>query len=379
MPKRRSEDAVHVSMTDHYIRRAMPSPDLLAELPEHHDTESDMYHGEVVPYATGTTSQAPDDDLYNAVAQVWQKNNLTDGLPRLATLVAAQHPARAEFYLLLADAFRDSGQTAKGLPLYEEALRRKPDWLYCLREFGLALGESGQFARAVELLRRATVSAPRNADVWHEFGQLLMRQARKAEAATALRQALAINPEIPEACNSLGVLASEAQDRVRAEAWFREAVRISPENVEALANLAHTLSWKDPPDVPLAAWYFERAIHLQPNYAPAQFGYADLLNTQGRFAEAQPHVEIALQADPNLAEAHELMGNLWERQARLDRALDEYGAAVRLKPDFSRAQLYLGDLLARTGDLAGAREHLQQAAKSADPLIRDLALKRLQR
>jgi tetratricopeptide (TPR) repeat protein len=373
MPKRRTEDVVHVVMTDHYIQRFLPSRGLLAEFPERHETETDMYHGEVIPYL----SNAPGDALYLAVAQVSQKNNLKDGLPRLAALVTAQRPARAEFYLILADAWRDSGQLAKALPQYGEALRRKPDWVYALRKLVLALQESGQGARAVELLQRATISAPRDAEVWHQFGQILMHQGRKAEADAALRQALALDPEIPEAHNSLGVMAAAARDMVRAEASFREAVRINPQNVEALANLAHALSWKQPPDVPMAAWYFERAIRLHAGYAPAQFGYADLLNTQGRFAEAQPHVEAALEADPKLAEAHELMGDLWQRRGRLPQALDEYRAAVLISPQFAHAQLSLGDLLARTGDSAGAIEHLRQAAKSPDPTIRDLALQRL--
>jgi len=380
MPKRRTDDVVHVVMTDHFIRRNAASGDLVAEREEHHDTDADMYHGPVARYAIGGPAQA-DDELYDAVAQVWQKNNLQDGTPRLAAMLAAVlsrgQPARAEFYLLLADAWRDTGQMAKAVAMYEEAARRNPTWMYAQRKLALALDESGQGARAIELLRAATVRAPRNAEVWHEYGQILLHQHRPNEAAGALRQALALAPDIPEAHNSLGLLAAEAQDMVRAEAAFREAVRISPDNVEAVTNLAHTVSWKQPPDVAMATWYFERAIRLHADYAPAQFGYADLLNTQGQYSAAQQHVEAALAADQNFAEAHELMGNLWERQAQMPRALEEYRAAVRLNPRFYRAQLYLGDLLARMGDAAGAAEHLRIAARSPDPEIRELALKRL--
>jgi tetratricopeptide (TPR) repeat protein len=377
MPKRRTDDAVHVVMTDHYIQRAMPARGMENERPERHDSDSSMYHGEVAPYLVDSGAGQADDELYNAVGQVWQKNNLKDGLPRLASLIDAKKPSRAEFYLLLADAWRDFGQVSKAVPQYDEALRRKPDWLYAQRKLAVALDESGQGARAVELLRRATVAQPRNSAVWHQYGQTLMHQGRNTEASAALHQALALDPEIYEAHNSLGVLAFGAQDLALAEQSFREAVRLAPENVEALTNLAHTLAWKDPPDAAVSAWYFERAITLHAGYAPAQFGYADLLNTQGRFAEALPHVEAALAADPKMPEAHELMGNLWERQGRLQQALEEYRTAVRLNPQFYRAQLYLGDLLARTGDAAGAVEHLQAASKSPDTMIRDLAVQRL--
>ncbi len=376
MPTRRTDDVVHAAMTDHYIRPSMPASELMAERPERHDTDADMYHGLVVRYAIGGGAQA-DDDLYDAVALVWQKNNLMEGLPRLAGLVASRQPARAEFYLLLAEAWRDTGQTAKALPQYEEAVRRNPAWLYAQRKLAVALDESRQGARAIELLRRATLAAPRSTQVWHEYGQILLHQGRTTEAAAALRQALALDPEIPEAHNSLGLVAAEAHDVARSEASFREAARISPENVAAATNLAHTLAWKEPPDIVAATWYFERAIRLHADYAPAQFGYADLLNAQGQYAAAQPHVEAALAADPNFPEAHELLGNLWERQGRFPQAIEEYRAAVRLNPQFFRAQLYLGDLLARTGDASGAAEHLRIAAKSPDPEIRNLAMKRL--
>jgi len=47
MPKRRAEDAVHTVMTDHFIQRQKPSRDLLAPLPERHETD-----------ATGTQASA---------------------------------------------------------------------------------------------------------------------------------------------------------------------------------------------------------------------------------------------------------------------------------------------------------------------------------
>ncbi len=50
MPKRRTEDVVHVVITDHLIQRRPPNRNLLAELTELHIPESEEYHGEVIPY-----------------------------------------------------------------------------------------------------------------------------------------------------------------------------------------------------------------------------------------------------------------------------------------------------------------------------------------
>src|SRR3954447_4262624 len=101
MPKRRTEDVVHVVMTDHLIQRRPPARDLLAELPERHPTEGEEYRGEVVPYYPADLTGVKQGALYRAVAQVALKNNLAGGLPELARQVAQLKPREAEFYMVL--------------------------------------------------------------------------------------------------------------------------------------------------------------------------------------------------------------------------------------------------------------------------------------
>src|SRR5258708_25418342 len=43
MPKRRTDDVVHVAATDHYIQRRKPTGDLLAEIAERHETGANSY------------------------------------------------------------------------------------------------------------------------------------------------------------------------------------------------------------------------------------------------------------------------------------------------------------------------------------------------
>jgi predicted CXXCH cytochrome family protein len=55
MPKRRTDDVIHVVMTDHYIQRRKPARDLLAPLQERHVTEETAYHGPVILLPAATT------------------------------------------------------------------------------------------------------------------------------------------------------------------------------------------------------------------------------------------------------------------------------------------------------------------------------------
>ncbi len=75
MPKRRTDDVVHVVMTDHDIQRKRPSRDLLAPLKERPDGEEGLYKGPVVLYYPPQLSSKPEDQLYLALAQVKLKDS----------------------------------------------------------------------------------------------------------------------------------------------------------------------------------------------------------------------------------------------------------------------------------------------------------------
>jgi Flp pilus assembly protein TadD len=88
-------------------------------------------------------------------------------------------------------------------------------------------------------------------------------------------------------------------------------------------------------------------------------------------------MEATLKADPKFAQAHEELGKLAESGGRMDEALREYSEAVGIRPELTRSQLGLGAALARKGDRINARLHLNLAAESTDPNVRETALRLL--
>ena len=93
MPKRRTEDVVHVVVTDHYIQRRKPAGDLLADMPERHETGSSAYRGPVALYYPENLPHTPENDLYLAIAQVNQSSNLRDGISQLTAAIERHRPA----------------------------------------------------------------------------------------------------------------------------------------------------------------------------------------------------------------------------------------------------------------------------------------------
>jgi predicted CXXCH cytochrome family protein len=364
MPKRRTEDVVHVVVTDHFIQRTKPDRDLLADLPERQETDANAYQGTVLPYYPATAA----DPLYLAVAQVRDKSNLAKGIPQLTRILEATRPRRPEPWFELAEALRGAKQFSKATLVYRESLRRDPSYLPALLGLGNALKNSGHPAQAVEIFKRA--------GNWNQVGQIEIDLGHAASAGAALQKAVELQPDMPEPRNGLGILHAQSGDLVQAEADFREGIRMLPSYGEAHGNLANLLSGKQ--DFAQATYEFEQAIHLLPNDAPTRFNFGAMLNGLRRFDDAQQQLEAAVAANSNFAEAHGLLGNLYERKGQLDDALREYRAAVQFRPELGHAQLDLGAVLAKKGDVPEAVQHLKKAAADADPNLRRIALQLLE-
>jgi predicted CXXCH cytochrome family protein len=371
MPKRRTEDVVHVVMTDHFIQRRKPERDLLEPIAERHETDANAYQGEVVPYYPQDLDKGTGTELYRAIAQVSQKSNLRQGVPELAEAIAKYRPGRIEYNLHLGDALVDSGQLEKALQVYEEAAKRNPDSFAALRKLGSALRSSGQTARSAEVLKRALAVGPGDAATWHELGLDYLNLGTKTEAVTAFQRAVDLDPDIAEAYNSLGGVSLEGGDLAGAEKAFRESIRVQPDYAEAHSNLGYALSSSGRFEE--ARYHFQAAIRLKPDYAAARFNYAIALARVRRFDEAQHQIEEELKVYPTAAEAHDLLGNLLLAKGKLAAALDQYREAVRIRPEFGRAQLDLGEALADSGDTSAALPYLEKAAASQEQSVRQEA------
>ena len=337
MPTRRTEDVVHVVLTDHYIQRRKPAGDLLAEMTERHETDATAYRGAVVPYYPQTLGA---NDLYLVIAQVIQQSNLKAGIAQLTAALEQKRPKRAEYYFDLAEALRNDGQPSKAEAVYREALRRDAQFVPAMQKLGMTLRQLGRAPEAIDVLRRAA-DIDNHAITWHELGLSYRATGQLPEAIAAMEKAVAIDPELAEAHNNLGIIWFGGGEGGKAEAAFLEAIRIRPDYADAHGNLGNLLASKG--DFKGADEHFRIALRLRPNDAPTRYNYAMALGRGQRIDEAQSELEEALRLDANLADA----------------------------------QLLLGKLLLAKGRAREAIPHLQKAAAGADAAVRDEALETL--
>jgi predicted CXXCH cytochrome family protein len=361
MPKRRTDDVVHVVMTDHFIQRRKPARDLLAPRRETHDSEENAYTGEVVLYYPEALPDGPAKELYLAAAQVFEGANLAGGIPRLQAAVERHRPEEAEFYFVLAEAYRRAGERERSIPLYREAVRRNPGLTAAVLSLSLALSGSGRLAEAAAALESFLSAQARRPAVLNNLGEVYLQQGKPGDAIRVLTEALAANPDLPEAHNNLGEAFSQKGERARAEQAFRDAIRIRPDFPTPHNNLANLLAASG--DLPQAERHFRNAIRFGPRYAAARYNYGMALAQAGRAGKAVVELEAAVRLDPALAEAHNNLGNLYAGQGRAERAAASYQRAIELKPSLADAHFNLGTLLAQQGRRREARLRFEEAIR----------------
>lgn len=374
MPKRRTDDAIHIVMTDHLIQRR-PPPDLLAAKNEYYETPATSYKGEVTLYYPPSLAPTPLNQLDVAAAQVKDESNLREGIPKLAALIQKYHPAGATYYVDLADALHSAGNAAASTAMYREALQHAPDSSFILLKLGVAQVDWQQWSRAETTLRGLVDKTPNDPVAWALLGQALFQENKNAEAREALTKAVSLDGDMAEPHNYLGGLLVRSNDLAGAEKEFREAVRLQPNHAEWQSNLAGLLA--EERKIPEARYLFELSIRLDPNFAGARLNYGRLLAALGENANAEKQAQAAVEADAKNPAAHELWGYLLTATGDPQGATRELRSAVRLQPDFWRAHFELGVALRMIGDAVGAAQELRLAARGNDPEVRAAALQQL--
>jgi predicted CXXCH cytochrome family protein len=337
MPKRRPSDAVHTTVTDHWIQ-SRPASDPTGPLVERHDGNTPPYRGRVLRYYP--LNQKPEDALYEALAQVKHDANLEQGLSELENAVTRFSPSRSEFYFELAEANRRAGHLERAITFYEQSCVRRPEhWRY-FYQLGVTLTTLGKTERAAAALQRALSMAPAEPVVLEAIANLLWRQGQLQESVTTLRAGLQSDPESSSIYSNLGARLFQLNDLKGAERSWREAVRLRPESAAMRLNLAN------------------------------------LLATNGSFEEARSHFEAAMRSAPSFADSHLAYAIALASHGEAAQAEHHLREAIRHEPDNFEAHLRLGRMLRERGDSAGAAPHLRKAAESPDARIRDAAKQR---
>jgi predicted CXXCH cytochrome family protein len=321
MPKRRTEDVVHVVMTDHLIQRRKPARDLVAALQEG-DPE---YRGDVLPYDPRQL-QAQERDLYLGIALV-----------------------------------KDGADRARGIGLLERALAGKSGPVEAYVELAVAYESQHRLTAAAENYRKALEIDPKLTMVRYDLARTLAQLGNPQQAREQYERVIREDPDLPEAHNNLASLLAQQGQVARAEEEYQNAIRARPIYAEAHNNLGHLYldqgRWQD------ARAALEEALRSESCLAAAYNTYGILEARQNRISAAFAHFERAIQCDPDFAEAHYNFGTALLAGGNVEKAVGQFRRAVQLDGSNASAHLGLGMALAESGQLQAAAAELREALR----------------
>jgi TolB-like protein/Tfp pilus assembly protein PilF len=132
----------------------------------------------------------------------------------------------------------------------------------------------------------------------------------------------------------------------------------------------------------LAREMFEKAIEIDPSYAPAHAGLADCYtefyrnydSSEEILAGADEASSRAVTLAPGLAQAHASRGYALGVQKRFDEAEREFDAAIRLNPTIPEPFYYFGTVAFSQGSLEKAGRLFEKAVEVAPDDLRALRL-----
>jgi tetratricopeptide (TPR) repeat protein len=415
MPKRRTQDVIHVAMTDHFIGRRPGGSELLVPLAEKKHTVSEV---ELLDPQT-----VPDEklaDVYRTLAVLraasFRHAPATDHLTQLLADDSVQH---YEPYVDLAEAqlklrrFTEAEQSVKKALALKEDLGHVQAWL------GLALAAQGktdeaieqyqtvlesesrpearynlglllfgrkEYDRAAEQLEQAVASRPNMIMAWFYLGQVHLELDRIEEAAGCFQRALEIQPNskrvyqaIYRSLTALGK-SSEAFRYHRHANRFRAGARPDTGGTAAPSGAPELLPVPAPDLAGLEPAVAEEIKSLQRYFAGAiakvdstANDFLDVFSTLGQVYHAYGLMEPAERCYLNASRVaagdfrwRHLLGVVCVEQDKLPTAVDHFKAAHELAPEFETTAIRLGNIHLQLKQWDDARQAFEAASKAND-------------
>jgi tetratricopeptide (TPR) repeat protein len=221
MQKRRTEDAVHVVMTDHRIHKLPLRGNPLAPLAERHDrfsgpvkllyplqlpdtAENRIYlalgKGDATALRAALADQPPRfGELYLRFGELLRKERRGQEALAEVRRVIKLSPADPRAYVTAAEIMIARNEIDAAIPMVEGGLALVPDRHPLLNSLAILYVAKGRFEDGLGMLNEAIRLRPDDAPTWVNLGVCLEAKKDLRGAIAAYTQALTINPSLARA------------------------------------------------------------------------------------------------------------------------------------------------------------------------------------
>ena len=309
------------------------------------------------------------DEAAENLRSLSQRISLTgDGITKvisvnLASLVSNDSfisvPAVAEIVVTFGDVLKKSGFVQESAVCFEIAAGLVPSNAHVLHKLGDTLHDLRHYDYAESVLLEALKLAPNHWGSLYTYAVLLQDVGRFADAIAYYEQAVRLDPNHVRCQNNYGVSLLQVNRLEEALEHCTLAAGLAPDFPLAKINLGNINLMMQQYEA--ARTWYEEAIALDKNLAPAYFGLASaeqrLGGDTGRIRDLYLKT---IELNPSLPDAHHALGNLLAGEGDHE-ALAHYLAAAHLNKSLMNLHTDFGRACLQMGRREEGLEHLKTA------------------
>lgn len=189
-----------------------------------------------------------------------------DGVKHYANSCIEKNPYRAKVLSYLGRAYIETGDYKNGAETLEKVIAAYPNHMNALLNLGVAYGSIEEYDKALDAYKKVLAIKPDYAKAHNNLANVQMRMGQNKEAFRSFYLASLYDPENPVIRFNVGIM----------------ALTLAKYNT--------------------AAWAFEEALRIRPNWAPAEKNLGIVLfQNLDRKEEGLSHIQKAISLDPRMA------------------------------------------------------------------------------
>lgn len=324
------------------------------------------------------------------LAGVYQKKKMYD--QALQQYNAAEHFAEMNratpfevkklIRLNMGTLFQERKQYQLANSAYDTVLSIDPNNVMALSYKATLSKEAGNVAEAQSLYNRLLSIDPNNTTAQRELFTLAKQQTDPAKLANDLKNYAERFPQNALVQSKVGEEFHHLKNYDDAAFYYQRAIRLDPMMAAAYANLGAVYQAQGKDQESIAA--YQKSAQLDPknktvtdllqaaenNVTLGNFQKAVELQQAGNHAEAIGYFKQSLVKDPNNADLIAAYGVSLQNTQQLDEAIRQYQKAISLNPGNANYQYYLGTAYHQKNQLPSAVLAYKKAAE-LDPTLKD--------
>jgi tetratricopeptide (TPR) repeat protein len=321
---------------------------------------------------------APSAALDRAFGEVSELSGDYDGAIARYQTAVARAPTDLASHFRLAVALRRVHKFDQAAAELDRVAKVDKDYPGLLLERGLLFEESGDVAKAIDQFKEALARAPDDPDLELRVGSAYVAIDRPDDAVPMLHKVLDARPTSAEAHHFMGrALLEQGGSQADALHYLKRAVEIDPNRAEFHVYLARAANDATPAQLELARDEVDHALALDKENADAYWQRGVIERVEGAIDDAMKDERHALDLRPSRYEAHATLAECYEDKNQDAAALGEWARAIAgdgttVRPDGTVPHSYwryrYGKLLFEKGGRPASLAQLLPAVTAAEKM-----------